>query len=710
MTRINTNVGSLVAQTRLARNNSDLQTALTRLSTGLRINSGKDDPAGLIASEGLRSDITAINRAIGNTDRANQLIATADSALGQVSSLLNDIRGLVTEAANTGGLSSEQVAANQLQVDSSLEAIDRIARVTTFQGTKLLNGGLDFLVTGGSNFNRISNLQVQQANLGATGEVSVDVNVTTAAAQAQVDLTIPAATAAANASASFSVTNTAAQATGAINSGVGGFVTAGATLTITAVAGGVATGASGNDIDVVFTDTNDTSGAVGSVTYNAGSRILTVNADLTTGVTTAAIATAIQNLGGAGVNFTASGNATALGVADVGTYADVTAGGRDAGSATFQVTADNAGSAPNGVTVTLIEDATLVGTDVTQASFNGANIEVRVKGTVTKTSIATAIDGLAGYSASITAASGDTSYIQSSDVPPAAATLTNGVDASGGLTQDVVFELSGEDGTEAFSFKAGATINQLQAAIEAVSDATGVNAVIQGTTLSLTSTGYGSAAFVDIKIVSEASGGSLTTTLGGQGTRETGTDVVATVNGIQATGKGNSLSINSATLDLSLTVAAAFTGSANFSIDGGGALFQLGPEVVSNQQARLGIASVSTATLGGVTGRLYELRSGGAKDLATSPTQAARVVDEVITKVTQLRGRLGAFQRTTLDTNAAALNDTLSALTEAESSIRDADFAKETAALTRGQILVQSGTAVLGIANQNPQNVLSLLR
>lgn len=709
MTRINTNVGSLVAQTRLARNNSDLQTALTRLSTGLRINSGKDDPAGLIASEGLRSDITAINRAIGNTDRANQLIATADSALGQVSSLLNDIRGLVTEAANTGGLSSEQVAANQLQVDSSLEAIDRIARVTTFQGTKLLNGGLDFQVTGGTNYNRVSNLQVQQANLGATGQVAVDVNVTTAAAQAQVALTIPAATASANAETSFSVTNTATQATGAVSSGVGGFTTAGASLSITALAGGAAAGAGGNDIDIVINDSNDSSGTVASVTYNAGSRILTVNADLTTGVTDTAIASAIQASGG-GLNFTATGTATTLAAADAGTYADVTAGGRDAGSATFQVTADSAGTAANGVTVTLIEDSTLVGTNVTQASFNGANIEVRVKGSVTKTSIATALDGLAGYSASITAASGDNNYIQASDVPPAAATLTNGVDASGGLTRDVVFELSGENGTEAFSFKAGATINQLQAAIEAVSDATGVNAVIQGTTLSLASTGYGSAAFVDVKIISEAAGGSLTTTLGGQGQRDAGTDVVATVNGIQATGKGNSLSINSATLDLSLTVDSSFTGSANFTIDGGGALFQLGPEVVSNQQARLGIASVSTATLGGVSGRLYELRSGGTKDLANSPTQAARVVDEVITKVTQLRGRLGAFQRTTLDTNAAALNDTLSALTEAESSIRDADFARETASLTRGQILVQSGTAVLGIANQNPQNVLSLLR
>jgi flagellin len=72
MSRINTNVSSLIAQKNLGRTNEGLQRALTRLSTGLRINDGKDDPAGLIASENLRSDIEAIRRAISNSERANQ--------------------------------------------------------------------------------------------------------------------------------------------------------------------------------------------------------------------------------------------------------------------------------------------------------------------------------------------------------------------------------------------------------------------------------------------------------------------------------------------------------------------------------------------------------------------------------------------------------------------------------------------------------------
>ncbi|MGB4727453.1 MAG: flagellin, partial [Thermogutta sp.] len=185
MTRINTNVSSLTAQKTLSRSQAKLQEALTRLSTGLRINVGKDDPAGLIASETLRSDITSIQRAISNSERASQMIATADSALGQISQLLNDIRGLVSEAANKGAMSAEQIAANQLQIDSSLEAIDRIAQVTQFQGRRLLDGSLDF-VTHGVDSTVIRDLQIDQANFGANNEIAVNVTIVKQATRAEL--------------------------------------------------------------------------------------------------------------------------------------------------------------------------------------------------------------------------------------------------------------------------------------------------------------------------------------------------------------------------------------------------------------------------------------------------------------------------------------------------------------------------------------------
>jgi flagellin-like hook-associated protein FlgL len=141
MTRINTNVSSLTAQQSLARSNAQLQTSLTRLSTGLRINSGKDDPAGLIASQFLNSSIAEVTSQISGAQRENAMMATADSALGQVSSLLDDIRGLVEQSANTGAMSEAEIAANQLSIDSSLEAINRISSTSSFAGRKLLDGG-----------------------------------------------------------------------------------------------------------------------------------------------------------------------------------------------------------------------------------------------------------------------------------------------------------------------------------------------------------------------------------------------------------------------------------------------------------------------------------------------------------------------------------------------------------------------------------------
>ena len=142
MTRINTNVSSLRSLRSVNSANDKLNTALTRLSTGLKINSGKDNPAGLIASETLRSQVSTIEQSIKNSSRANNVIATADAALGEVNNLLNQIRGLVQESLNSGALSQSEIEANQLQVDAALSAINRISANTAFAGDKLIDGSM----------------------------------------------------------------------------------------------------------------------------------------------------------------------------------------------------------------------------------------------------------------------------------------------------------------------------------------------------------------------------------------------------------------------------------------------------------------------------------------------------------------------------------------------------------------------------------------
>ena len=705
MTRINTNVSSLTAQKSLARTNTQLQLALTRLSTGLRINVGKDDPAGLIASEILGGDIVSTQKAIGNSQMANQMVSTADSALGQVSSMLNDIRGLVEQAANKGAMSADQIAANQLQIDSSLDAINRIAQTTTFQGRKLLDGSLDFITEGTGNFDQVGNLRIHQANLGTTESLAVNASVTAAATQAQVDIAnVPAKVEQANAYGNLALDNAVVQA----DSGAITLAATGETVQVQAVADQTYDGNAGN-LNVVFT-VDGTIGSAATASVADGTLTIKVKDGTTTLTQIKNAVEAVDDNGDTTGDFavTVSDGAATFVVGDDGTTGAMT-GGRTAGTARIRVTADTAGAAANGVTVTFAEDGTVA--DTVTAEINGSgDILVHEKGTVSHAQIAAAIDALAGYSAQLTSETGDTKYDDSLDAPPGVpSTLANGADESGGLTQSAVFSVGGLTGTQVFSFSAGASITQMEDAINALKDATGVEASISATTLQLKSTAYGSDAFVAVKVIDETAGGTVTASVG-QGTREVGTDIAGNVNGIQATGKGNTLSINTAALAMDLTAKTGFTGNIGFDISGGGALFQLGPEVVTSQQARLGVQSVDTTTLGGVSGRLYQLASGKVASLATDVGLAARIVTEATTAATTLRGRLGAFQKTTVDTNIAALNDTVTALTDAQSLIRDADFAAETANLQRAQILSQSGMAVLSIANSQPQQVLALLR
>jgi flagellin len=672
MTRINTNISSLVAQNTLQRNNAELQEALTRLSTGLRINSGKDDPAGLIASESLRADITSIDKAISNSTRANLLIGTADSALGQVSSLLNDVRGLVVEAANVGTLSTEQIEANQLQVDSSLEAINRIAQTTTFQGRRLLDGSLAFNTTINT-VPSVRDVQIDQANLGAAGQIAVEVQISAAATVAGISNT-DGFTAAANATADITLAAGITLAGGALS-----------TFSVNARHLGQADG-----VALVLVDN-----AVEGAAYDGTT--LTITANLTAGRTGADLAAIVNG--------------------DVDTQSVFSASGMGAATG---YTAGNKGPLTASV---LTLDAVTPGADfnstrisVTSGAANGAVYDATQK--TLAITIDTALQDMATLLGDINTdlagvfaatAVGGSGMVEAGEEEVAQNTST-GTTGGNVLKGDLVISVGGSIGREVFNFQKDASINQLVAAINLVADATGVRASQAAGTLTLNSVEYGSKGVVDAEVISEGVGGEFEANWAGGASRAAGTDIQATVNGVKAKGDGNTLSINTATLDLAITVEDGSSTNFDFDITGGGALFQLGPDVVSNQQARMGIQSLYTAKMGGPSGRLYELSSGGDKTLAIDPSSAYRVVSEVISKVATLRGRLGAFQRTTVETNIAALTDTRVNLTDAESAIRDADFAKESSALTRAQILVQSGTSVLGIANSNPQTVLSLLK
>ena len=180
MTRINTNIPSMIAQQRLNRSGLDLQVRLERLSTGLRINRGKDDPAGLIISERLGTDISSISQAIKNGERASAVIATTEGNLTEITDLLNSIKALAVEAANTGAISAEERKANQLQIDSAIQSITRISNTASFGGLKLLDGSLDY-VTSGINTAEISSTRITSAGFTNSSNINVDVDVLSSA-------------------------------------------------------------------------------------------------------------------------------------------------------------------------------------------------------------------------------------------------------------------------------------------------------------------------------------------------------------------------------------------------------------------------------------------------------------------------------------------------------------------------------------------------
>ncbi len=188
MSRINTNVTSMIAQRVLRQNNDQLNTSLERLSTGLKINRGSDDPAGLIASENLRGETVGINQAIDNAQRATNLIGTADGGLGEISSLLTQLQGLTSQAANSGGMSGEEIQANQLQVDSILATINRVASSTSFEGMKLLNGSYAY-TTSGVNSSNFGNIRVNAAKLTDNAAMNIVVAVTQSAQTGQIKYT-----------------------------------------------------------------------------------------------------------------------------------------------------------------------------------------------------------------------------------------------------------------------------------------------------------------------------------------------------------------------------------------------------------------------------------------------------------------------------------------------------------------------------------------
>ena len=133
---------SLKAQNAFGRANALVAGSLERQATGLRINRGADDPAGLISSEQLNAQLAALEAETRAAERADSVAATADAALLTVSDQLSEAKALAVANANTGGMSDAEIEANQMQAESIVQSVERQLSTASFNDVKLFDGGV----------------------------------------------------------------------------------------------------------------------------------------------------------------------------------------------------------------------------------------------------------------------------------------------------------------------------------------------------------------------------------------------------------------------------------------------------------------------------------------------------------------------------------------------------------------------------------------
>jgi flagellin len=288
---INTNVASLNAQRNLSRSQGALNTSLERLSTGLRINSAKDDAAGLAISERFTTQIRGLNQAARNASDGISLAQTAESALAELTNNLQRIRELAVQSVNASNSASDRAALNA-EVTERVAEVDRIAKQTNFNGVKVLDGSFGTAV-----------FQVG-ANVGETISVSLTTDVTSGAVgtintatgagfdfadAASTDITLSfgdGTTADLYGTAVVTADSSVQEAADAINNanvtGVAAFVNAGGELQII----------NGNDTDVTIAE----AGATGTDTVGLDT---VVTADETAGATTTLAGVGVDTVAGA---------------------------------------------------------------------------------------------------------------------------------------------------------------------------------------------------------------------------------------------------------------------------------------------------------------------------------------------------------------------------------------------------------------------------
>lgn len=305
------------------------------------------------------------------------------------------------------------------------------------------------------------------------------------------------------------------------------------------------------------------------------------------------------------------------------------------------------------------------------------------------------------------------------------ATELVGNDRYGGASSAATVRISGSSGTQDIQVASSFTTTQFDNAVNLYTADTGIWASAG----QLFSVDFGTSESISVEVVS----GTLNTVVGNlQSTdgiqSDDGVDIAGHVNGVSFDGDGTEVRVVSdvitGTINFSDSNASITAGSTHtFTVDDSGLKFQLNQTAGPASREQIGVGSVDSSNLGvaersvnGMAGNsitiggfLSSLVSGNANDLNSNAANALGILDAAIEDISDTRSYLGAFQSHTVDTNLNSLEVALEQLSQAESTIRDLDFAQETANYTKNQVLFQASISVLAQANQIPQAVLSLI-
>lgn len=277
----------------------------------------------------------------------------------------------------------------------------------------------------------------------------------------------------------------------------------------------------------------------------------------------------------------------------------------------------------------------------------------------------------------------------------------------GNTTSSATFTVTGDEGSAVITVASGQSLTSVRDAINAVSAETGVTASVSGAfnnTLTFKSSEYGEESSVAISVNSgtfNVSGGN------GDGTAS-GADAAVTINGQAAAADGNHVTFTANGLQVSFDLVAGYVGAiSTISVSDEGVLrFALG---AGTDVTTLALSSIHSAFLGGSSGRLHQVASGGSySGLGDNTDEALRIVDEAIDELTITQGQVAAFAGITISSSSALLDDLDIGLATALETLGGIDEAAESAALARSQILASSALAALAILGEQ-QRASSLL-